>query len=147
MAISVEEVFETASMILHQNLDIRTTTLGINLKDCIDTNFKKFMDNVYHKIQKNARRLDKEAEKLELKYGIPIVNKRISITPISLIMETHCKKQKYVEMAKTLDSAAEDAGIDFIGGFGALVHKGLTNSDKVLIESLPDVFAATDRVC
>ncbi|MFC1862544.1 PFL family protein [Thermodesulfobacteriota bacterium] len=147
MPISVEEVFETASMILHQNLDIRTTTLGINLKDCIDNNFSTFKKNVYQKIRKNARRLVNEAEKLELKYGIPIVNKRISITPISLIMETHCLKKKYIEMAKTLDSAAEDAGIDFIGGFGALVHKGLTNSDRVLIESLPDVFAATDRVC
>jgi uncharacterized protein (UPF0210 family) len=147
MSISTEEVFETASMILYQNLDIRTTTLGINLKDCINNDFTKFTDNVYQKILKNARRLVEEAEKLELKYGIPIVNKRISITPISLIMETHCGVENYVEMAKTLDRAAEDADIDFIGGFGALVHKGLTESDRLLVESLPDVFAATNRVC
>ena len=104
MSISTEEVFETASMILHQNLDIRTTTLGINLKDCINSDFTKFTDNVYQKVQKNARQLVEEAEKLELKYGIPIVNKRISITPISLIMETHCRRENYVEMAKTMEA-------------------------------------------
>jgi uncharacterized protein (UPF0210 family) len=147
MSISVEEVFETASMILHQNLDIRTTTLGINLKDCIDNDFKIFCDNVYRKIHENAQKLVKEAEKLEIKYGIPIVNKRISVTPVSLIMETHPASRKFVEMAKTIDRAARDAGIDFVGGFGAFVQKGLTNSDRVLIESLPEVFAATERVC
>jgi uncharacterized protein (UPF0210 family) len=147
MSISVEEVFETASMILHQNLDIRTTTLGINLKDCIDSHFETFKENVYRKISFNARRLVKEAEKLESKYGIPIVNKRISITPVSLIMETHCTRRKYVEMAKAMDSAARDSGIDFIGGFGAMVQKGLTASDTILIESLPDVFSETDRIC
>lgn len=147
MTISVEEVFETASMILHQHLDIRTTTLGINLKDCIHSNFNLFQERVYQKINTNARKLVEEARKLESKYGIPIVNKRISTTPISLIMETHCTPEKYVDMAKTLDQAAADAGIDFIGGFGALVQKGLTPSDRVLIEALPDVFAATERVC
>ena len=147
MSISAEEVFETANMILRQNLDIRTTTLGINLKDCIDNDFGRFADNVYQKIRRHSLRLVKEADRLEVKYGIPIVNKRISVTPISLIMETHCSKQNFVEMAKTLDRAAKDGGIDFIGGFGAFVQKGLTDSDRVLIESLPDVFASSDRVC
>lgn len=147
MTISVEEVFETASMILYQNLDIRTTTMGINLKDCIDSNFDRFTKNVYNKISSNAGRLVKNAKELELKYGIPIVNKRISITPVSLIMETHCEKEKFVEMAKAIDRAVGEAGIDFIGGFGAIVHKGLTPSDRVLIESLPDVFSETERVC
>ena len=147
MPISVEEVFETASMILYQNLDIRTTTMGINLKDCIDNDFKRFTEKVYDKISSNATRLVKEAKALEIKYGIPIVNKRISITPVSLIMETHCEKEKFIEMAKTMDRAVEEAGIDFVGGFGAIVHKGLTPSDRMLIESLPDVFAATERVC
>jgi uncharacterized protein (UPF0210 family) len=146
MTISVEEVFETASMILYQNLDIRTTTMGINLKDCIDNNFGRFTGNVYDKINSNAGRLVNKANELELKYGIPIVNKRISITPVSLIMETHCEKEKFVEMAKAMDRAVGDAGIDFIGGFGAIVHKGLTPSDKTLIESLPDVFSETERV-
>lgn len=147
MTISVEEVFETASMILYQNLDIRTTTMGINLKDCIDNNFNRFTEKVYKKISTNAFRLVKQAKTLEIKYGIPIVNKRISITPVSLIMETHCDKEKFIKMAKTMDRAVEEAGIDFIGGFGAIVHKGLTPSDKMLIESLPDVFAETERVC
>jgi hypothetical protein len=147
MTLSVEEIFETASMILHQNLDIRTTTLGINLKDCIHSDFKLFTDKVYEKIHENAVRLIREARKLEHKYGIPIVNKRVSITPVSLIMETHAEPEKFIRMAKTLDMAAREAGIDFIGGFGASVQKGMTKSDRVLIESLPDVFAETERVC
>jgi len=147
MTISVEEVYETASMTLYQNLDIRTTTLGINLKDCIDSDFKVFKKKVYDKIFSNAVKLVKHARALEMKYGIPIANKRISITPVSLIMETHCTKNKFIEMAKTLDQAAADAGIDFIGGFGAMVQKGLTKSDRMLIDVLPDVLSKTDRVC
>jgi uncharacterized protein (UPF0210 family) len=147
MTISVEEVYETASMTLYQNLDIRTTTLGINLKDCIHSDFKVFRENVYDKIYSNAVKLVEQARILEMKYGIPIANKRISITPISLVMESHCEKNKFIQMAQTLDQAAADAGIDFIGGFGALVQKGLTKSDRMLIEVLPDVLSKTDRVC
>jgi uncharacterized protein len=147
MVIAVEEIFETANMILYQNLDIRTTTLGINLKDCIHSDFNKFKKNVYEKVVTNAKKLVKMASELEKKYGVPIVNKRISITPISLIMETHCTKNKFLQMAKTLDKAVKDANIDFIGGFGAMVQKGLTKSDKMLIESLPEVLSKTDRVC
>ncbi len=147
MAITIDEIFETANMILNQNLDIRTTTIGINLKDCVDSDFAKFRENVYNKVYSNAVKLIEEAKKLELKYGVPIVNKRISITPVSLIMETHCTKEKYLKMARTLDKAAKDAGVDFVGGFGALVQKGFTKSDKVLIESLPDVLSKTERVC
>ncbi|MFT4303490.1 MAG: PFL family protein [Candidatus Woesearchaeota archaeon] len=147
MTITTEEFYETASMIVDQNFDIRTTTLGINLKDCIHSDFNKFKKKVYDKIYTNAKHLVTEAKKLELKYGIPIVNKRISITPISLVMETHATKEKYLEMAITIDKAAKDAGIDFIGGFGGMVHKGITNSEKVLIESLPEVLSKTDRIC
>jgi len=147
MTISVEEVYETASMTLYQNLDIRTTTLGINLKDCIHSDFKVFRKNVYDKIFSNAVKLVEQARILEMKYGIPIANKRISITPVSLIMESHCAKNKFIQMAQTLDQAAADAGIDFIGGFGALVQKGLTKSDRMLIDVLPDVLSKTDRVC
>lgn len=147
MTITVDEVYETASMILYQNLDIRTTTLGINLKDCIDSDFNQFKKNVYEKVTSNAKKLVKHAKTLELKYGIPIANKRISITPVSLIMESHCAKSKFIQMAKTLDKAAADAGIDFIGGFGALVQKGFTTSDRMLIDVLPDVLSQTDRIC
>jgi uncharacterized protein len=147
MAITVEEIFETASMTLYQNLDIRTTTLGINLKDCVHSNFRTFKKKVYDKVAGQGIRLNREAKKLELKYGIPIVNKRIAITPISLIMEAHATKAKFLEMAKTLDRAAQKAGIDFIGGFGGLCQKGLSKSDQVLIESLPEVLSRTKRVC
>ena len=147
MRFDVEELFETASMTLHQNLDIRTTTLGVNLKDCIDSDFAAFQDKVYRRVNGYARALIEHARPLEVKYGIPIVNKRVSITPVSLIMETHATPEKYLAMAQTLDRAARDAGIDFIGGFGGLVQKGLTRSDAVLIESLPAVLAGTERVC
>ncbi|MDD5673698.1 MAG: PFL family protein [Chitinivibrionales bacterium] len=147
MTITVEEVFETARMTLYHNFDIRTTTLGINLKDCIDSDFEKFKEKVYAKIARNARSLVAEAAKLESKYGIPIVNKRVSVTPVSLIMETHCAPDKFLQMAQSIDRAAADAGISFIGGFGALVQKGLTRSDAMLIESLPEVLAKTERVC
>ena len=147
MTISVEEVYETASMILYQNLDIRTTTLGINLKDCIDSDFGEFRKKVYDKIYSNAVKLVAQAKTLEMKYGIPIANKRVSVTPVSLIMESHCERHKFIEMAQTLDKAAADAGIDFIGGFGALVQKGMTRSDRMLIDVLPDVLSQTDRVC
>jgi uncharacterized protein (UPF0210 family) len=147
MAITVEEVFETAAMTLYQNLDIRATTLGLNLKDCIHSDFALFRKRVYERVYQNGRSLIKEAKKLEVKYGIPIVNKRIAVTPVSLIMETHATKSKFIAMAQTLDRAAADAGIDFIGGFGALAHKGLTAADATLIESLPEVLSKTKRVC
>jgi uncharacterized protein (UPF0210 family) len=147
MAFEVEEIYETASMILHQNLDIRTTTLGLNLKDCINSNFNVFRQKVYDKVCSRAASLITESSKLERKYGIPIVNKRIAVTPVSLIMETHLIPTRFVEMAQTLDAAARDAGVDFIGGFGALVQKGLTRADHMLIDALPDVLSQTNRVC
>lgn len=147
MSFSVEEVFETTKMILYQNLDIRTTTLGINLKDCMNSDFKIFRKNVYDKISTYGIKLIEEAKKLEVKYGIPIVNKRIAVTPISLIMEPVASKKNFLLMAKTLDMAAAKAKIDFIGGFGALAQKGLTTSDKILIESLPEILSQTKRVC
>ena len=147
MSITIDEVFETASMILYHNLDIRTTTISINIKDCIHSDFGRFRKNVYKKIYNNAKRLVSEAKKLEVKYGIPIVNKRVAITPVSIVMETHNSPDKFLKMAQTLDKSAIDAGIDFIGGFGALVHKGFTKSDITLIKSLPEVLSKTKRVC
>ena len=134
-------------MILYENLDIRTTTLGINLKDCVDSDFRAFKKKVYGRVYENGCLLIKEAKKLELKYGVPIVNKRISVTPVSIIMESHLRRERFLEMAITLDKAAGDAGIDFIGGFGGLCQKGLTRSDRLLIETLPAVLSRTRHVC
>ena len=102
---------------------------------------------MYERVSRAAGRLVSESKKLEAVYGVPIINKRVSITPVSLIMETHATPEKYLQMAKTLDRSAADAGVDFIGGFGALVNKGTTKSDRVLIESLPEVLNKTSRVC
>ena len=147
MSISVDEVFETARMTMFQHFDIRTVTLGINLKDCIHSDFERFRHNVHTRIMPAAKALVREARKLEVLYGVPIINKRISVTPISLIMETHAEKEKFIAMAETLDQAAADGGVDFLGGFGAMVQKGATRSDCVLIDSLPEVLSKTKRVC
>ncbi len=133
-------------MTLYYNYDIRAATLGINLKDCIDSDLEKFKENVYEKIVGKAKQLVKEASSLEKKYGVPIINRRISVTPISIIAETIDEKG-LLEIAKTLDRAAKDAGIDFIGGYGAHVQKGMTKSDLRLINSLPEVLSQTERVC
>jgi len=147
MPFSIDEIYETARMILFEKLDIRTTTLGINIKDCVSSNFGTFQKNVYRKIVKMGKSLVENAKQMEIKYGIPIVNKRISITPITLVMEIHSKPDKFIKMAQTIDSAAKEAGIDFVGGFGALVQKGMTKTEKILIDCLPDVLASTERVC
>ncbi|HUU28324.1 MAG TPA: PFL family protein [archaeon] len=147
MTISVREVFETAKMTLFQNFDIRTTTLGINLKDCIHSDFPRFCSQVYERIKPAAQSLVREAKKLEVLYGVPIINKRVSVTPVSLIMETHAEGEKFLEMARTLDRAAKDGGVDYLGGFGALVQKGATRSDAALMEALPQVLSQTERVC
>ncbi len=147
MTFTVEEVYETASMISEQNLDIRAATLGVNLKDCIDNDFEAFRKNVYERIVFHGRRLIRAAGTVERKYGVPIVNKRIAVTPVSLIMETHVEREKFLAMARTLDQAAMDADVDFIGGFGAMVQKGMTRSERMLIEALPDVLSRTGRIC
>lgn len=147
MTFTVEEVYETASMISEQNLDIRAATLGVNLKDCIDNDFETFRKNVYERIVFHGRRLIRAAGAVERKYGVPIVNKRIAVSPVSLIMETHVEREKFLAMARTLDQAAMDADIDFIGGFGAMVQKGMTRSERMLINALPDVLSQTGRIC
>ncbi len=146
MEYSLDEVMETVRMTLYHNFDIRTVTLGINLKDCIDPDIDSFSSNVYDKITEYGKRLVHEAGKLEDKYGVPIINKRISVTPISMIIES-CTEDAPLEIARTLDSAARDANIDFIGGYGALVQKGMTRADARLIDSLPEMLSTTERVC
>ena len=124
--INFYEVNETQQMIEHENLDVRTITLGISLLDCIDSNLDKLNQKVYEKITTVARDLVVTGDQIEQEYGIPIVNKRISITPISLIGGSACKKpEDFVEIAKTLDRAAQEVGVNFIGGYSALVSKAM----------------------
>ncbi len=140
------EILETIRMIDQEKLDIRTITMGISLRDCIDSDGDKARRKIYDKITKCAKNLVKTGEKIELEYGIPIINKRVSVTPISIIAEATDEKD-YVEFAKIMDSAAEAIGIDFIGGFSALVHKGYTKGDEILIRSIPEALSITKRVC
>ena len=146
--INIWEVNETNKMIEHENLDVRTITLGISLLDCIDTDLAKVNENIYRKITTVAKDLVKVGKEIENKYCIPIVNKRISITPISLIGASASKTpEDYVTIAKTLDDAAREVGVNFIGGYSALVSKGMTKSDELLIRSIPQALAETEYIC
>jgi len=139
------DIFETNRMIEKEKLDIRTITMGISLLDCIDSSTERTCRKIYDKISFLAKDLVKVGEQIEQEYGIPIINKRISVTPISLVAaaaETH-----YGEYAKTLDKVAKEVGINFIGGFSALVQKGFTKGDKILIDSIPQALCETERVC
>src|SRR3972149_4479478 len=146
MEYTLEEVMETVRMTLYHNFDIRTVTLGINLKDCIHSDLETFRSNIYEKVTEYGKRLVLEAGRLEDKYGIPVINKRISVTPVSLIIES-CSEDAPMEIARTLDRAAHDANIDYIGGYGALVQKGMTKADSRVIDSLPEVLSSTQRGC
>lgn len=144
--ISPEEIVETIRMVEMENLDIRTITMGISLRDCVDTNPAGLNRKIYDKITRLAERLVPVGQELERDYGIPIINKRISVTPISLVAEG-CAPEDYPEIALTLDKAAAQVGVNFIGGYSALVHKGFTTGDRRLIASIPTALASTERVC
>ncbi|MCI8342768.1 MAG: PFL family protein [Firmicutes bacterium] len=144
--ISKREIIETNTMIQEAKLDVRTITMGISLLDCADSSLDRFNEKIYDKITKKAKNIVKVGEELEKELGIPIVNKRISVTPIA-IAAAGCEADSYVSVAKTLDRAAKDVGVNFIGGFSALVHKGCTKSDTTLINSIPQALAETDIVC
>lgn len=139
-------ILETINMIKLHNLDIRTVTLAISLRDCIAEDVDVVCERIYNKITKYAKNLVEYANELENDYSIPIINKRISVTPISIIGEA-CKNPDYVKIAKTLDRAASDVGVNFVGGFSALVEKGFTKGDKLLMESIPEALAVTERLC
>lgn len=141
-----KDVLETVRMIEKERLDIRTITMGISLLDCIDSSGKKSRQKIYDKITRLAQNLVKEGERIENELGLPIVNKRISITPISLIAGSS-EDTNYVEYAKILDAAAATVGVNFIGGFSALVPKGFTKGDQILIDSIPEALATTNYVC
>ena len=142
------EVNETNKMIEQENLDVRTITMGISLLDCIDSDLEKVNENIYNKITKYAANLVETGEEISREFGIPVVNKRISVTPIALVGGAACKTiDDYVSIAKTLDKAATEVGVNFIGGFSALVSKGMTPSEELLIRSIPKALASTGRVC
>ena len=133
-------------MIKLHNLDIRTVTLALSLRDCVNPDVDVVCENIYNKIKKYAANLVSYANELENEYSIPIINKRISVTPISIVGEG-CTNPNYVKIAKTLDKAAREVGVNFIGGFSALVEKGFTKGDKLLMESIPEALAQTERLC
>lgn len=139
-------ILETINMIKLHNLDIRTVTLSLSLRDCMSEDVDVVCEKIYNKILKYAKNLSTYALEIENDYSIPIINKRIAVTPISIIGES-CKNMDYVKIAKTLDKAAKDVNVDFIGGFSALVEKGCTKGDIALIESIPETLASTERLC
>ena len=140
------EIVETNKMIKESNLDVRTITMGISLLDCADSDIKKFNNKIYDKITKRAEHLVKTGDDIAKQYGIPVVNKRISVTPIA-IAAAGCNTDSYVSVAETLDRAAKEVGINFIGGFSALVQKGCAHGDEILLKSIPEALATTDVVC
>lgn len=139
-------ILETINMIKLHNFDIRTVTLSLSLRDCIAEDVDVVCEKIYNKIIKYAKNLSIYATEIENDYSIPIINKRIAVTPISIIGES-CKNMDYVKIAKTLDKAAKAVNVDFIGGFSALVEKGCTKGDTALMESIPEALASTDRIC
>ena len=143
------EILETINMIDKENLDIRTITMGISLKSCVDPDIDRVCEKVYKKITTYAKDLVKVGNDIEDQYGIPIINKRISVTPVACLVEALDEPsiEKCIKIAKTLDRAAHDVGVNFIGGYSALVHKGMTPGEKLLIESIPEVLAQTEIVC
>ncbi len=146
--INIFEVNETNKMIEQENLDVRTITLGISLLDCIDSNLEQLNENIYNRITTVAKELVSTGQQIEKELGIPIVNKRISVTPVSLVGASACHSpQDFVTVAKTLDRAAHEVGVNFIGGYSALVSKGMTASEENLIRSIPEAMACTERVC
>ena len=146
--INIHEVLETNNMIEHEKLDVRTITMGISLLDCADNDVDVTCSKICNKIRSLAGNLARTAEDISKEFGVPIVNKRISITPIALVGASCCKSaDDYVKIAKALDQVAEEVGVNFLGGYSAVVSKGMTTSDKLLIESIPQALACTQRIC
>lgn len=146
--INIFEVNETNKMIEQENLDVRTITMGISLLDCMDSDLAKTNENIYNKITKLAGKLVKTGDEIGKEFGIPIVNKRISITPMAIVGSSCCKtSEDFVEMAKNLDKIAKELGVNFIGGYSAVVSKGMTKADELLIKSIPKALSVTDNIC
>ena len=146
--INIFEVLETNKMILEENLDVRTITMGVSLLDCADTSLKTTCDKIYAKLTRLAKDLVKTGDEIGREFGIPVVNKRISTTPAAIVGSACCKKSgDFVKIAKTLDRAAKKLGVNFIGGYSAIVSKGMTPADELLIRSIPEAMATTERLC
>ena len=146
--INISEVLETNKMILEENLDVRTITMGISLLDCADVSLKRTCDKIYAKLMRLAKNLVKTGDEIGREFGIPIVNKRISVTPAAIVGAACCKKPAdFVRIAKTLDRAAKKLGVNFIGGYSAVVSKGMTPADELLIRSIPEAMAKTEHIC
>ena len=144
--LNTKDILETISMIQDENLDIRTVTMGISLLDCIDSDIDKACDKVYDKIVRYAKDLVPVCEQIEKELGIPIINKRISVTPIAMIASA-CQSSNVVKFAHTLERAAQTVGVNFIGGYSAHVQKGEILGARALIESIPEALSKTSRVC
>lgn len=145
--INRSEIMETVKMISEEHLDVRTVTMGISLLSCASESLDSVCTAIYDKITKQAEHLVKTACNIETQFGIPIINKRISVTPASIVCEGIRDADSFVKVAQTLDKAAKTTGVDFIGGFSALVHKGATRGDRLLIDSIPEALATTDKLC
>jgi uncharacterized protein (UPF0210 family) len=143
--LSPSEILETIKMVATENLDVRTVTMGISLQDCVHPDPEALQERIYNKIVRYAGRLVPVCQEIEAEYGIPIINKRVAITPVALISQTG--QVDHVALARTLDEAAQEVGVDFLGGFSALVHKGFTKGDRRLLEAIPEALAVTERVC
>lgn len=144
--LTIKEILETNRMIEENKLDVRTITLGISLQDCCHPDIKIFCQNIYDKITFEAQHLVRTGEDIEAEYGIPIINKRISVTPIAIVAGS-CRTDSYVPVAQAMDAAAKAVGVNFIGGFSALVDKGYTKGSRILIQSIPEALALSERVC
>ena len=144
--ITIDDILETNRMITENKLDVRTITMGISLRDCSHPNIREFCRNIYDKITTSAEFLVRTGEEIESEYGVPIINKRISVTPIAIAAEA-CRTDSFVPVAETMDKAAKAVGVNFIGGFSALVEKGYTPGDRILLQSIPQALASTDLVC
>lgn len=146
--LEMNEVFETNSMISNENLDVRTITMGISLLDCIDSDLDAMCERIYNKITTCAKDLVRVGDEIGLEFGIPVINKRVSVTPIALIGASACKtSDDFVKIAETLERAAGKIGVNFIGGYSALVQKGMTRADELLIRSIPKALKVTDHIC
>ena len=146
--INLSEVLETNKMVSEQTLDVRTITIGISLLDCADASLKKTCDNIYAKLMRIAKDLVKTGDEIGRDFGVPVVNKRISITPVAIVGSSCCKKPSdFVKIAKTLDKAAKKLGVNFIGGYSAIVSKGMTPADEMLIRPIPQAMKETERIC